>query len=90
MPILHFLSVTRKKTEAKERVQKRSCVPLVASVTFRDAERCLRGRRLMAGRIQGCDLDVVPALMGRLGSPCGTPDTSAIVISTKRSAWRDL
>ena len=45
---------------------------------------------LMAGRIQGCDLDVVPALMGRLGSPCGTPDTSAIVISTKRSAWRDL
>ena len=23
MPILHFLSVTRKKTEAKERVQKR-------------------------------------------------------------------
>ena len=44
----------------------------------------------MAGRIQGCDLDVVPALMGRLGSPCGTPDTSAIVISTKRSAWRDL
>ena len=41
----------------------------------------------MAGRIQGCDLDVVPALMGRLGSPCGTPDTS---ISTKRSAWRDL
>ena len=41
----------------------------------------------MAGRIQGCDLDVVPALMGRLGSPCGTPDTLAIVISTKRSAW---
>ena len=36
----------------------------------------------MAGRIQGCDLDVVPALMGRLGSPCGTPDTSAIVISS--------
>ena len=36
----------------------------------------------MAGRIQGCDLDVVPALMGRLGSPCGTPDTLAFVISS--------
>ena len=41
MPILHFLSVTRKKTEAKRKTAKSSCVPSVASGK---AERWLRGR----------------------------------------------
>ena len=44
----------------------------------------------MAGRIQGCDLDVVPALMGRLGSPCGTPDTSQPLSSRLSAAHGEI